>query len=88
MRRRIVVVAIGLIAIARRAEPYDERDRLIRWRAESKASWVLVDGIFLAVFGLIFSIGNVWTMQILVLSLFLSEVTKFAFQLLYYRRGV
>ncbi len=86
----VIVLAAGhaVAAIVRKPEDRDERDKLIAWRSESNASWVLGAGAFFAVVGLVFDIENVWTMQILLFSMFLSEVVKYAYQLVYYRRGV
>ena len=85
-----VVFAIGhIVAVATHSpEPTDERDRLIGWRAESNSSWILGIGVLTAVTGLVFSIENVLVAHLLLVSLFLSEVVKYALQLVYYRRGV
>ena len=90
MASLIVAMAVGhaVAAIFRRPEARDERDRLIAWRAESNASWVVSAGAFLAISGLVFGVGAVWIAHLLLLSMFLSELLKCAFQLVYYRRGV
>ena len=85
-----VVNAAGHIiaVIVRRPEPRDERDRLIAWRAESNSGWVLAVGVCVAIGCLVISVGSVWIAHTLLLSLFVSQVVKYAFQLVYYRRGV
>ena len=86
----VIVIVIGhvFVAVLSRPEPRDERDRLIGWRAESNASWILGAGTFLALNGLVFGFASVWIAHLLLLSLFLSEVASLALQLLYYRRGM
>lgn len=89
----VVVLIAGYLVAAitsrpSRPEPRDERDRLIEWRAESNASWILGAGAFTAIVGLIAGVGNVWIAHLLMHSLMLSQVAKLGFQLLYYRRGM
>ncbi len=66
----------------------DERDKLIVWRAESNASWVLGAGAMIAIGGLIYEVGSIWIAHGLLLSLLLSALLKLTMQLIYYRRGV
>lgn len=75
-------------ATVSRPEGRDERDRLIRWRAESNSSWMLGVGVIAAIVCLIAPIGEVWIAHLLLLSLFAAEVVKDVNQLVYYRRGV
>ncbi|MCB0577672.1 MAG: hypothetical protein KDC61_24135 [Saprospiraceae bacterium] len=85
----IVLVAGHVVAaIVNRPEGRDERDKLIAWRAESNSSWILGVGVIAAITGLAASIDNVWIAHWLLLSMLLSEVTKFSFQIVYYRRGI
>ena len=86
----LIVLVAGhvVVAIASRPEGQDERDRLIGWRAESNASWILGAGVITAITGMILDVGNVWTTHLLLLSMFLSEVVKYSLQLVYYRRGM
>lgn len=74
-----------LSALMGRVEPRDERDRLISWRAESNASWLLATGAFAAIAALIFSIQAVWVAHLLLLSIFASEILKLVLQITYYR---
>lgn len=94
-----MVVAVGLIVavnvighiaavIVGRHEGRDERDRLIAWRAESNSSWILAAGILVAAWCMIISVGDVWVLHLLLLSLFIAEITKDIVQLVYYRRGI
>lgn len=89
----VFVVAVNiaghaLIAITSRTDEADERDRLIGYRAESQASWILGVGVIGAIVALILSIDGFWVAHLLLLSLFCSEVVKDALQVVYYRRGI
>jgi uncharacterized membrane protein HdeD (DUF308 family) len=84
----VLVAGHVIVAVASRPEGRDERDRLIEWRAESNSSWILPVGVLTAITGLVLSIEAVWIAHLLLLSLFVSEVVRFAFQLVYYRRGM
>jgi|GEM_PF-584406 uncharacterized membrane protein HdeD (DUF308 family) len=84
----LMIVGNAIAAIAGRPEGLDERDRLIVWRAESNAGWVLSLGVFAALAGLIMSINNVWIAHVLLLSMFLSEMAKLVFHIIYYRQGM
>ena len=53
-----------------------------------RPSWLLATGVLTAITGLVLSVDNVWVAHILLASLFLSEVLKYVFQIVYYRRGV
>lgn len=86
----VVVLVVGhtIVAIASRPEGRDERDQLIKWRAESNSSWIVGLGVFAAITGLIVSVDTVWIAHVLMLSVLLSEVAGLIFQLVYYRRGM
>ena len=88
-----IIVGVNVIghivaAVTNRTEGPDERDRLIAWRAESRSSWILGVGVIAAMAGMTFSVGEVWIAHLLLLSLFMAEVTKEVNQLVYYRRGL
>ena len=87
------IVAINVaghiaVAVVSRPDGPDERDRLIGWRAESNASWILGAGVIVAIGCLIVSVGEVWVAHLLLLSLFVAEVAKDVVQIVYYRRGM
>ena len=84
----VMVVGHAAAAIVSRPDDGDERDRLIRWRAESYSGWLLATGILVGLAGMVLSVSNVWVAHLLLLSLFLSEVLKLVLQLVFYRRGV
>jgi 4-amino-4-deoxy-L-arabinose transferase-like glycosyltransferase len=76
-----------LAAVTGRLEKRDERDRLIGWRAESNASWLLAAGACGAIAALILGVQAVWVVHLLLASMFASETLKLSLQVLYYRRG-
>lgn len=86
----VVVLVAGHIvaALTGRPDGRDERDRLIEWRAESNASWIVVVGVLAAIAGLVVSVADVWVAHALLFFLFVSEVVKYVLQLVYYRRGL
>jgi hypothetical protein len=86
----VVVLVAGHIvaAVAGGPEGSDERDRLIGWRAESNSSWILSVGVLAAITGLVMSIDPVWIAHLLLFSILLTDVAKYVFQIVYYRRGV
>ena len=84
----VIVIAHIVVAIASRPEGRDERDRLIEWRAESNASWVLGVGVCAGIWSAATSVDNVWIAHLLLLFLIGSEVVKSVAKLLYYRRGL
>jgi hypothetical protein len=85
----IVLIAGSIVAaFLGKREGRDERDRLISWRAESNSGWILAAGVLTGITAMILSVDNVWVAHLLLLSLLLSEVAKYALQLVYYRRGI
>ncbi len=82
----VLVVGHALAAMMGRPERRDERDRLIGWRAESNAAWLLAAGTFAAITALSFSIPSVWVAHLLMLSVFAAEILKLTLQIIYYRR--
>ena len=86
----VVLLVIGHVvaAVVRRPEGRDERDRLIEWKAESRAGWVLGGGVLIGLVGLVCAVSTVWVAHFLLLSLFLAEIGKLMMQLIYYRKGV
>lgn len=75
------------IALSSRGECADERDHLIAWRAESRASWLVTCGVITSLAALAFALSPVWVAHILLLFLMLAELLKYALQLRDYRHG-
>lgn len=84
----VLIVGSIVVALLGKREGRDERDRLISWRAESNSGWILAAGVLTGITAMILSVDNVWVAHLLLLSLLLSEVAKYALQLFYYRRGI
>ena len=63
----VTVIVVGHIvaAVVSRPDDGDERDRVIAWRAEHNASWLLGVGVLAAITGLIVSIDSVWIAHLL-----------------------
>lgn len=83
-----LIIAHILAAIMGKPEQSDERDRLINWRSEHNSAWVAAVGMLAAITCMVFGVENVWTANLLLLSLALSEILGFVLRLVYYRRGV
>ena len=84
----VQVTAHVVAAIANKPESRDERDQLIKWRAESNASWILGVGVLAAIAGLVVSDETVWIAHLLLFSLLISEVVTLVFQIYYYQKGI
>ncbi len=84
----LLVISYAVAALTGKVEGRDERDRLIAWKAEHRSAWLLAVGVFGAVTCMAAGIANVWTANLLLLSLALSEILGFVLQIVYYRRGV
>ncbi len=84
----LLVVAYSVAALTGRVEGRDERDRLISWKAEHRSAWVIAVGVLGAVTCMAAGVDNVWTANVLLLSLAISEMLGFVLQIVYYRRGV
>ena len=80
--------AYVVAALTSKVEGRDERDRLIAWKAEHRSAWIVAVGVLGAVACMAAGIPNVWTANLLLLSLALSEIFGFVLQIVYYRRGV
>ncbi|QOJ01118.1 MAG: hypothetical protein HRU70_11690 [Phycisphaeraceae bacterium] len=84
----LMSVAYALVLFAGKPEGRDERDRLIAWKSEHRSSWIIAAGVLGAVSCMTLGVENVWTANLLLLSLMVSEVAGFVLQIVYYRRGV
>lgn len=84
----LMIVAYGIAALLRKPERRDERDRLIAWKSEYRSAWLTAVGILGAVTCMVAGVNNVWTANLLLLSLALAEILGFILQIVSYRRGV
>ena len=83
-----LIVGHAAAAIGAKPEGADERDRLISWRAEHRSSWLVATGVLGGVTCMVFGVDNVWTANLLLLSLALSELLSLSLRVVSYRRGV
>lgn len=89
-----VVVTVGLtIAVAiwapKEAQaPEDEREKLIKLRANSASGYVLAAGVVLAIGALYFDATSFLVINLLFFALVVSEVFRIAAQIVLTRRGV
>ena len=68
--------------------PRDERERMIALKSSNIAYYVVASGAVLAAMGLVF-VGEPFVMaNFLLLALVLAELTKYASQIVFFRRGV
>lgn len=83
-----LIVGHAVAAIVARPEGRDERDRLFTWRSEHHSSWLVATGVLVGVTCMVFGVDNIWTANLLLLSLALSECLGLVLRLVYYRRGM
>ncbi|MBL8990426.1 MAG: hypothetical protein JNJ48_02465 [Phycisphaerae bacterium] len=83
----LMVAGHIVLAVWSKPEGADERDRLIWWRSEYNASWVVAAGVCGGVTCMALGVENVWTAHLLLLSLAGSQVLCAVLRLVQYRRG-
>lgn len=85
----VVVLVVGHVVAAATGdtEERDERDRLVLLRANSGSAWVLALGINVAMAAMFLAAGDAVVANLLLGSLFLSQLAKYGLQLFLYRRG-
>ncbi len=83
----LMVLSYAVTALTTKVEGRDERDRLITWKAEYRSAWLVAVGVLGAVTCMAAGVENVWTANLLLLSLALAEILGFVLQLVSYRRG-
>jgi uncharacterized protein (DUF2252 family) len=83
----LMVLSYAVTALTTKVEGRDERDRLIAWKSEYRSAWLVAVGVLGAVTCMAAGVENVWTANLLLLSLALAEILGFVLQLVSYRRG-
>ncbi|HEY7441498.1 MAG TPA: hypothetical protein VH701_03685 [Vicinamibacterales bacterium] len=84
----VILIAGHVVAAANgRPEGRDERDRLIEWRAEARSSWLLATGVIVGLGCMVAGVPNVWTANLLLVSLYFAEMLRLTLQAVGYRRG-
>ena len=81
-----IIIAIGAPKDAQ--TPEDERERLIKLKANSASGYLLATGVVLAIGALYFDARSFLVINLLFFALVLSEVFKIAAQLVLMHRGV
>jgi hypothetical protein len=84
----IQIVITAALAIHRRPEKVDERDRRIAVVATRYAYYVLMTGVWCALTVGAMSLGTFWVVHCGLLAVVLAEITRVAAQLVLYRRGL
>jgi hypothetical protein len=85
----VVLLVVGHVAVAALSRPdgRDERDRLIEWRGEARSGWLLAAGVIVGLGCMVAGVPNVWTANLLLVSLYLAEMLRLTLQVVDYRRG-
>lgn len=81
------IVVTAALALHRRPERTDERDRRIALAGARNAYYVLMTGVWGALGVATLALGAFWYVHAALLAVVLGEVTRCASQLVYYRRG-
>ena len=69
-------------------QPRDERDRLFAVKAGNISGWVLgIAVLIIAAHTFIQDLDSTWVANLLLFAVFVSQVTSYTLQLVYYRRG-
>ena len=87
----IVVIEIAyhiLIALKSKVEPKDERDILIETKAYRNAYLLVADLFTLMGTVVVFGLTPLLTVNLMLLSVVISEIVKYLTQLFFYRRGI
>jgi len=81
-------IILGILKAKDPDEPNDERDRMISANAGNISGWVLGFAVFVSA-GYIFihDLNALWSANLLMLALVISQLSDYAMQLFYYRRG-
>lgn len=81
-------IILGILRAKRPDEPDDERDREFSTKAGNISGWVLGFAVFvIAAHVFIYDLDALWSANLLMLALVLSQLSAYAMQLFYYRRG-
>lgn len=90
----IVIMAVFMaashivLAIKEKQQPVDEREKLIRLKANSVSSYILYVGVFVSITVALWVPGNFWFIHSINFFAVLAEVVNDVQQLIAYRKGV
>src|SRR5262245_23152974 len=82
------IVVHAALAIHRRPEGVDERDRQVALRGTRISYYVLMSGVWGALGVATLSLGTFWVAHAALLAIVIAELVRCGSQLIYYRRGI
>jgi TRAP-type C4-dicarboxylate transport system permease large subunit len=84
----VLHIAIAIFSVKDADQSLDERDRLFSMKAGNIAGWILGVGV-LIIAGKTFmgELSSLWIANLLLFSVFVSQIVSYSLKLFYYRRG-
>lgn len=84
----ILHIVIAILNTKDADQPSDERDRLFSMKAGNISGWVLgIAVLMISAQTFIQDLDSLWVANLLLFSVFVSQVVSYALQIFYYRRG-
>jgi len=81
-------IVIAILNVKDADQPSDERDRLFSMKAGNISGWVLgIAVLMISAHTFIQDLDPLWVANLLLFSVFVSQVVSYALQIFYYRRG-
>ena len=81
-------IILALLNVKQADEPTDERDRMIAHKAGNISGWVLGFAVLMiAAHIFVHNLDALWSANLLLLALVVSQLSSYVMQLFYYRRG-
>lgn len=84
----ILHIVIAILNTKDADQPSDERDRLFSMKAGNISGWVLGFAVLIiSAYTFMYDLNSLWVANLLLFSVFVSQVVSYALQIFYYRRG-
>ena len=84
----VLHIVIAVLNVKDADQPGDERDRLFSMKAGNISGWVLGFGVLIiSAHTFMHDLDSLWVANLLLFSVFVSQVVSYALQIFYYRRG-
>ena len=84
----VLHVILAIFNLKQANEPSDERDRMIATKSGNISGWVLTFSVItIAVTVFIHDLNAMWSANLLILALVVSQLAEYVMTLFYYRRG-
>lgn len=81
-------IVLALVNAREANQAADERDKLIAMRAGNISGWVLAIGVLgIAAQTFIYDLNSLWMANLLLFTVYVSQVVCYVLQLFFYRRG-